>query len=473
MRTLPPYDIRVRRERAQRRLLVSIGRQILRVASLHCLDAVAIVAAVVLVNQFAPLNDHRRLWPSLVVLVLLGLEANGAYRPGDARRNVQRLFRGVGFAGISLAALIIMPPAIAVPLEFLAWFVVAVVGALALGRWLTDVAVRQARSHGLGLRSAIIVGRQTEVADVWGRIQQDEARDHRILGYVTPVGVRDDNALGSVDDLGTILERHDPAEVIIAGALNGDTVRRVGDACVKHGAAIIAVPSWARSIRGWAEPVRIAGLPGFHVHPARLGMPALLLKRATDLVLTSLGLVVCAPLMALIATAIKLDSAGPVFFRQRRVGLGGREFMMWKFRSMTLEAEQQLDGIAHLNPYADGRLFKLRDDPRITRVGRLLRRFSLDELPQLFNVMSGDMSLVGPRPPMPCEVGRYEPRHFVRLSVVPGLTGPWQVNGRNLITDFEEVVRLERSYIDEWSLKLDLRIMTRTVGVVLSGKGAY
>jgi len=202
-------------------------------------------------------------------------------------------------------------------------------------------------------------------------------------------------------------------------------------------------------------------------------MPALLLKRATDLVLTSLGLVVCAPLMAAIAVAIKLDSPGPVFFRQRRVGLGGREFLMWKFRSMALEAERQQDDVAHLNPYSDGRLFKLRDDPRVTRVGRWLRRFSLDELPQLLNVLAGDMSLVGPRPPIPVEVRKYESRHFVRLSVVPGLTGPWQVNGRNLITDFEEVVRLERSYIDEWSLKLDLRIMTKTVGVVLSGKGAY
>jgi len=450
-----------------------VGRQILRVTSLHCLDALAIVAAVVLVNQLAPLNDHHRLWPSLVVLVLLGLEANGAYRPGDARRDLRRLFRGVVLAGLVLTVFVVLPPAIAVPLQFLPSFGIAALGVLALARWLADLAVRQARTHGLGLRSAIIVGRQTEVADVWSRIQRDEARDHRILGYVTPASIRDENALGTVDDLDAILERHDPAEVIMAGALNADTVRRVGDACVKHGAAIIAVPSWARSIRGWAEPVKIAGLPGYRVHPARLGMPALLLKRATDLAFTTAGLVVCAPLMGLVAAAIKLDSRGPVFFRQRRVGLGGREFMMWKFRSMSLEAERQQEGIAYLNPYADGRLFKLRDDPRITRVGRLLRRFSLDELPQLFNVLSGDMSLVGPRPPVPSEVGRYEPRHFVRLSVVPGLTGPWQVNGRNLITDFEEVVRLERSYIDEWSLKLDLRIMTKTVGVVLSGKGAY
>jgi lipopolysaccharide/colanic/teichoic acid biosynthesis glycosyltransferase len=198
-----------------------------------------------------------------------------------------------------------------------------------------------------------------------------------------------------------------------------------------------------------------------------------MLKRATDVVLTLVGLVFASPLLLISPIAIRLDSRGPVFFRQRRVGLGGREFMMWKFRSMLPEAEAEQEKIAHLNPYPDRRVFKVRHDPRVTRVGRFLRRFSLDELPQLFNVLAGEMSLVGPRPPLPAEVGRYEPRHFVRLSVVPGLTGPWQVGGRNLIEDFEEIVRLERDYVDSWSLSLDLLIMAKTVGVVITGKGAY
>ena len=196
-------------------------------------------------------------------------------------------------------------------------------------------------------------------------------------------------------------------------------------------------------------------------------------KRAFDVLVAGTGLVVLAPAFAVVAIAIKLESRGPVFFRQRRVGLGGRSFMMWKFRSMYHEAEARRDEILHLNAYDDARLFKLRRDPRVTKVGRLLRRFSMDELPQLFNILAGDMSLVGPRPPLPKEVEAYEPRHLVRLSVVPGLTGPWQVNGRNLITDFEEVVRLEREYIETWSLRSDLEIILRTVGVVLSGKGAY
>jgi exopolysaccharide biosynthesis polyprenyl glycosylphosphotransferase len=224
---------------------------------------------------------------------------------------------------------------------------------------------------------------------------------------------------------------------------------------------------------GWTEVTHVGRWPAYHLHPARLELPALMLKRATDLVLASIGLVVTAPIMLVVAAIIRVETHGPVFFRQRRVGLGGKPFMMWKFRSMVHEAESQQSDIEHLNAYGDRRLFKLESDPRVTRVGRFLRRFSLDELPQLFNILTGDMSLVGPRPPLPSEVSAYESRHLIRLSVVPGLTGPWQVNGRNLITDFEEVVRLERAYIEGWSLRSDLEIIARTLGVVLSGKGAY
>jgi lipopolysaccharide/colanic/teichoic acid biosynthesis glycosyltransferase len=161
-----------------------------------------------------------------------------------------------------------------------------------------------------------------------------------------------------------------------------------------------------------------------------------------------------------------------VFVLQQRVGLGGRRFTMWKFRSMTVDAEARELELAHLNIYGNG-TFKLRDDPRVTRVGKFLRRTSLDELPQLFNVLMGDMSIVGPRPALVNDINRYEPHHFERLSVVPGITGPWQVNGRNLITDFETIVKMERDYISSWSLVLDAKIMLRTIGVVVRGDGAY
>jgi len=446
------------------------------VATLHVFDAIAILAAAALATEVAPGAaplGNARVWPSLIGLVLIGLNTNGAYRRGEARRDGRRLLLGVGLATAVLGVVTILPPHIGLPLVFLPIFASIAFAVLVTERWAIDLIVRQAYAHGIGLRKAVIVGRHTEVEEVLHGLQNGASGDHRIVGYITPSHVRDPNSIGSIDDLDAILDREDAAELIIAGSLNGEHLRHVSDACLKRGTAIIAVPSWARGIRGWAEPVKVGSIPAYHVHPARLGMPALALKRVTDVVLTLVGLVVCAPLMALVAIAIKLDSPGPVFFRQRRVGLGGREFIMWKFRSMTHQADRRCAEIAHLNSYADGRLFKCRDDPRVTRIGKILRRFSLDELPQLFNVIAGEMSLVGPRPPVPIEVGRYEPRHFVRLSVVPGLTGPWQVAGRNLITDFEEVVRLERAYIDGWSLRLDLHIMAKTVGVVLSGRGAY
>jgi exopolysaccharide biosynthesis polyprenyl glycosylphosphotransferase len=452
---------------------MSIARLIFRVVSLHVLDALAVAgatAAVAALASFDPANDFA---PLLVVLVLIGLNANGAYKPGEARRDLRRLSLGVALAGVVLTAFTLLPPKIGLPLWFLPAFAAASLAALMVERRLADAVVREAYAHGIGLRRAIIVGRKTDVTEMLTRLRGDQQRDHQIIGFVTPARIHDTTALGTIDDLDAILTREDPAELIIAGSQHADVVRRVADASIKYGTAMIAVPTWGHGVRGWAEPVQVGSLAGYHVHPAKLGMPAMALKRAADLALTLCGVVVCAPVLALIAVAIKLDSPGPVFFRQRRVGLGGRHFMMWKFRSMTPEAERRREEIAHLNRYVDGRLFKLRDDPRVTRVGRVLRRFSLDELPQLFNVLAGDMSLVGPRPPVPGEVGRYEPRHFVRLSVVPGMTGPWQVGGRNLITDFDEVVRLEREYIDDWSLRLDLRIMTKTVGVVLSGKGAY
>ncbi|UCF79329.1 MAG: exopolysaccharide biosynthesis polyprenyl glycosylphosphotransferase [Candidatus Eiseniibacteriota bacterium] len=194
-------------------------------------------------------------------------------------------------------------------------------------------------------------------------------------------------------------------------------------------------------------------------------------KRGFDVALSLVGLLLGSPLACLIALAIKLDSPGPVLFKQVRVGQGGKPFVFYKFRSMFLGAEGIKREFLHLNQM-DGPVFKLLDDPRITRVGRFLRRSSLDELPQLFNVLKGEMSLVGPRPPVPEEVRLYEPWQMRRLAVKPGLTCLWQVSGRSMI-GFEEWMRLDIQYIRNRSLLLDLQILLRTVPAVLSGTGAY
>jgi lipopolysaccharide/colanic/teichoic acid biosynthesis glycosyltransferase len=182
--------------------------------------------------------------------------------------------------------------------------------------------------------------------------------------------------------------------------------------------------------------------------------------------------VLLSPLFLLLAALVKLDSPGPVLFRQLRVGRGGRRFKIAKFRTMDFDAEQRREELLARSIYSDGRLFKIPDDPRITTLGRWLRQTSLDELPQLFNVLKGDMSLVGPRPPLPSEVDLYEAHHYARFDVKPGITGPWQVNGRNQVVDFEHVVALETQYIREWSIWQDLMILLRTVWVVVRMRGA-
>ena len=175
--------------------------------------------------------------------------------------------------------------------------------------------------------------------------------------------------------------------------------------------------------------------------------------------------------VGLAALLIKLTSKGPVLFRQTRCGLNGRPFTLLKLRTMVEGAEQQLDDVAHLNVH-DGPVFKAANDPRVTAVDRFVRRFSFDEVPQLWNVLKGDMSLVGPRPPLPQEVARYERYQRRRLSMKPGVTGLWQVSGRNDIRDFEEWINLDLAYIDNWSLSLDAKILLRTIPTVLSGRGA-
>jgi exopolysaccharide biosynthesis polyprenyl glycosylphosphotransferase len=202
------------------------------------------------------------------------------------------------------------------------------------------------------------------------------------------------------------------------------------------------------------------------------GVGQLFLKRCIDVAGALAGLGLTAFLFPFIALAIRLDSPGPLFFRQVRVGESGRLFTCWKFRSMYRDAERQKKELIPLNEM-NGAIFKMRNDPRVTRVGKVLRRMSLDELPQFWNVLRGEMSLVGTRPPTPEEVAGYEHKHRKRICIKPGITGLWQVSGRNDIRDFDEVVRLDIEYIDRWSLWLDVKILTKTFRVLLARNGAY
>lgn len=210
------------------------------------------------------------------------------------------------------------------------------------------------------------------------------------------------------------------------------------------------------------------------VTPYGLGVaPAwkLTIKRLIDITCALLLLLVTLPILLLTAIAVAVSTTGPVFYIQERVGRGGRTFRMVKFRSMFVDADARLPDIVYLNQKS-GPIFKLDDDPRVTRIGRWIRKFSIDELPQLFNVLRGEMSMVGPRPPLPREVEEYSPTQHQRLSVTPGLTCTWQVSGRSDV-DFDEWVKLDIEYIRDWSLGLDLRLMLRTIPAIVTTKGAY
>ena len=221
----------------------------------------------------------------------------------------------------------------------------------------------------------------------------------------------------------------------------------------------------------WNAKVEYVGqFPTIPLHRRDFPIGAFLLKRVLDITVSSIALIIALPLMLLIAAAIRMDSDGPIFYKAQRIGRKGRTFSCFKFRTMVPEADNLKANLEHMNE-RDGVLFKIAKDPRITRVGAVLRKYSLDELPQFYNVLKGDMSLVGPRPPMAAEVKQYDLAHLRRLDVLPGITGLWQVEARQ-DPSFDSYISLDTAYVENWSLVMDLRILARTIGVVLSGTGS-
>jgi exopolysaccharide biosynthesis polyprenyl glycosylphosphotransferase len=236
-----------------------------------------------------------------------------------------------------------------------------------------------------------------------------------------------------------------------------------------HGVDLRVVPDMYDGL-AWNSPIEYIGqFPTIPLHTGHVPEMGLALKRGIDLVLAGLALVILAPLLVLIAAAVKLDSHGPVLYLSERIGKKGRLFRCIKFRTMVSDAEKRRAEVQHMNE-RDGVLFKISNDPRITKLGRLLRKYSLDELPQFINVLRGDMSIVGPRPPLSSEVREYKLSHLRRLDVMPGITGLWQVQARQ-DPSFDNYISLDVTYVDNWSIWLDLKILLRTIGVVFAGTG--
>jgi len=277
--------------------------------------------------------------------------------------------------------------------------------------------------------------------------------------------------VGNINQIEKVV-RENPVDEVIVFSLQKlwETMDLVAGVCEDMGIRLTMVPQWPTLKVAQLHFRKLGGTPllSFVFSPTESG--TLFIKRLMDFSLSLLALIFFSPLFILIAILIKWDSKGPVFFFQKRCGLNGRMFSLIKFRSMVQQAETMQEELRNLNEMS-GPVFKITNDPRITRVGSWLRKTSLDELPQLINVFKGDISLVGPRPPVPGEVALYERWQRRRLSVKPGITCIWQISGRNNI-NFDEWMKLDLNYIDHWSLMLDLKILIRTIPAVLSGRGA-
>jgi len=334
------------------------------------------------------------------------------------------------------------------------------------GRWISS---RQ-RRH------VLIVGTGRDAVRLRRLLRSSALGRPMVLGHLRGFWEKDASqtrtgaVLGEIDQLGPILDGQVVDEVIFCAPIE-ELVRLQPYIRLCEEIGVMAeVQAESLTCHSTPELVNFHGLPLLAYSRTAHSPEMLSIKRALDLLFAVIGIIVTAPIMSICAIAIKASSPGPVLFRQRRSGLNGRAFLMFKFRTMQAAAEERQAEIAHMNE-AEGPVFKIENDPRVTGVGRFLRRWSLDELPQLFNVFLGDMSLVGPRPPLPSEVVRYDRWQRRRLSMRPGLTCLWQIKGRHRI-GFEEWMKLDLFYIDNWSLKLDFLILCRTISTVLAGTGA-
>ncbi|WP_179280889.1 MULTISPECIES: sugar transferase [Streptomyces] len=340
--------------------------------------------------------------------------------------------------------------------------------------------------RGRAVRRVLLVGEAAGLDRAAALLNSRTDHDYRLVAAI-PVGparpgyegLQVPGRLASApadDDVTTVLGgayAHEADLVLVAPGpqLTGDRLRRLGWGLHDAGVALSVVSELSGVTAGRVRPVTAAGLTLLHIAPPLRGGPQGVLKAALDRSGALFGLLVLSPLLLAVALCVRFSSRGPVFHRQVRQGQHNRPFTMWKFRTMVADAEARKEQLTEDNE-VDGPLFKMRRDPRVTPVGRTLRRTSIDELPQLFNVLLGQMSLVGPRPPLPEEASRYDEREHRRLAVKPGLTGLWQVSGRSDLS-WQETVSLDLWYVDNWSVATDMGLLARTVRAVTDGRGAY
>ena len=473
------FDLRPQRDLVMRRVYRERMRRALRVATL--LVGEALVVAVVLALTLIAVPDGQQAfarWSYLLPLVLLcgaaGQAAAHTYGPAAERRGYLRsasaavgsvlTFVGIGwlYSEFRLAGG-----------EVLVLGVGMAAGYAAV-RLAVEHLIRRIYLKDLGRRPTLILGEPEAAWNIRTQLMVSDDRQARVVGHLSPEPGTDPSALGGLDSLRDLIEEHDIRSVIVSAQIGATQFREVVRCCLLHGASVSVVPAELGAIPCRFSSQQLAGWPLIELQMPRLHLAQALLKKAVDVVLSLLVVVLLAPLALGIAIAIRRESPGPVFFRQERLGLGGRKFKIWKFRSMRIDAENLLRSDPFLYRCYVENDYKLppEEDPRITRVGRFLRRTSLDELPQLLNVLRGEMSLVGPRPVVPAEIEHYGADARVFLAVKPGITGDWQVSGRSEIA-YPERARLDIDYITNWTLGRDLGILAGTAAAVLKRTGAH
>lgn len=410
--------------------------------------------------------------------VLRRCELYRSYRLSGASRELRDIGVAVLIATSPLVALTPLFDFHYVTVPFLLAFGALTFIALGVERRLLRAVGRRVRRYGRNLRNVVIVGTGNEALDLTSRLARREDYGYNVVDVIETVATGTGN--GAATDQRQVLRK---VESLIEGrpideifvALPLDTsqslIRSLVTICEEQGITVRVIAHVASLYWARARVDELEGQPVLTMYTGRPDPIALLLKRGIDIAGATLGLLLLAPLFLVVAVAIKLESSGPVFFVQKRVGLNRRRFRALKFRTMIEDAERLQSSLEPLNE-ADGPVFKIVADPRITRIGKWLRRLSIDEFPQLINVLKGEMSLVGPRPLPLRDVNRIEVRwHRRRFSVKPGITCLWQVESRE--PKFDDWIRSDMEYIDNWSLGLDLKILAKTIPAVLSGQGAH
>ncbi|MDH3730752.1 MAG: sugar transferase [Acidimicrobiia bacterium] len=468
----------VLRRRAVTRHLLVADAFVIAVSSLV---AYWLRAAVGSAGVLEPLTNEIPTAIGVIPLWLTVLYATGAYSPYHLASGIAGIRRFLGGASMSMIALGFLSFAANLQLSrlyALMLFVCVVVGGVG-SRAATRASLRRKWSRGEGIQRTLIVGVNEEsmaVADAMGR---DSESGYEVAGFLDdhrPAGTKilgDLSVIGPIqDDAVSLAHQYGAGLVVVApSAVEPGTLRRLAVGLEGSEIDLAIAPSLFEVVTRRLTVESIGNVPLLQVEQIRLDGMRAVAKRTLDIVGALLLLAFAWPVMAISAMVIRFDSQGPIIFRQRRVGKDQRPFTILKFRTMTDDAEDRLGEVIQLNE-AGHHFFKIRQDPRITGVGRSLRKWSIDELPQLWNVLRGDMSLVGPRPPLPAEVDKYEDWHLRRLRVRPGITGLWQVSGRSDV-EFDEAARLDIFYIENWSVGLDLAIALRTARAVLGRDGAF